>query len=205
MSILVIVAHPNDDIIGAGGTIAKYAKKEEVHSIILSDCEDSTILFKAERISEIIKKEAIKASKILKNNLIFFGLSEDNFIQDLENRKSELKELILKLKPKKIFTHSLEDTHPSHREVCNFIKDLNLNCELYSFAVSNPAILNRYKPKLFINIEKTVILKRRALDCFKSQKYSHAIAWYSYPLMNIRDKINGLKIKSSAAEAFYKL
>ena len=36
--ILILVAHPDDEVLGCGGTIAKYAEEgEDVVSVILSD------------------------------------------------------------------------------------------------------------------------------------------------------------------------
>ncbi|UCD04168.1 MAG: PIG-L family deacetylase [Candidatus Woesearchaeota archaeon] len=206
MSIVVVVAHPDDEVIGAGGIIAKYAEKEEVYSVIVSKGDSSTVLVKPNILAKKRKEESEKAAKILKNKVIFLGISETNFREKLNKKQDDLKKLLIELKPKKIFTHCLEDSHPHHREIARVIKSLNLDSEIYTFTISNPfRILDRNQPRLYVDTSGTAILKRRALHCFKSQWYLNGLGWYLYPLSCFRDKINGLKIKSRYAEVFYKL
>ena len=37
MTILVIAAHPDDEVLGCGGTIARYANEDDVHIAILGE------------------------------------------------------------------------------------------------------------------------------------------------------------------------
>ena len=207
MSIAVVVAHPNDEVIGAGGTIAKYTKEgEEVNTIVLFKGEESALLFKSQVLAEQKKEESKKATRILKDNIIFMDFSDDELIENANEKQAKLKELLLTLKPEKIFTHCPEDPNPSRRSIAKLIKSYDLTSEIYSFLLSNPfKLIHRNKPKLYVDISDTVILKRRAINCLKSQWYSNGIGWYLYPLVFIRDKINGFKIKSQNAEVFYKL
>ena len=64
MTIAVVVAHPSDEVIGAGGTIAEYAKKEETYSIILSNGGDSTLLVKPDILANKRKQESEKAVRL---------------------------------------------------------------------------------------------------------------------------------------------
>lgn len=206
MAIAVVVAHPGDGVIGAGGTIAKYAKKEDVYLIILSRGDDSTFILKKEPLIKKRRDESEKTSKILKNKVIFFGIHENNFVQELNKKKEDLKKLLMKIKPRKIFTHCLEDFNSHHREVAKVIKRMCINSEIYTFIISNPfRVLDRSKPRLYIDTSDTEILKLRAIRCFKSQWYSNGLCWYLYPLSFLRDKINGLKIRKNYSEIFYKL
>jgi LmbE family N-acetylglucosaminyl deacetylase len=74
-SILVIAAHPDDEVLGCGGTIAKYTKdKIEVNILFISDGESSRKLSKKKKSFKINKrkKNAIAAAKILGANKPFF-------------------------------------------------------------------------------------------------------------------------------------
>lgn len=206
MTIAVVVAHPDDEVIGAGGTIAKYAKEEEVYTIIVSNGDDSTLLVKPDILANKRKEESEKAAKILKNKVIFMGISDSKFIDELDKKQQKLKNLLMELKPKKIFTHCLEDPHPHHRKLVRTIESFNLDSEIYTFTISNPfRILDRNQPRLYIDTSDTVILKRRAIHCFRSQWYLNGLGWYLYPLSCFKDTLNGLKAKTRYAEVFYKL
>ena len=52
--ILVVAAHPDDEVLGCGGTIAKYKKeKNSVNVLFVSDGETSRPLSKAKILSKI--------------------------------------------------------------------------------------------------------------------------------------------------------
>lgn len=206
MSIAVVVAHPDDEVIGVGGTIAKYAKEEEVRVIVVSDGEGSTFLYKPDVLRRKRRKESKKAAKILKHEVTFLGFSDRNFLKDFKNKREELKEKLEEIDPERIFTHSLDDPHPHHRRIAKALKDFELDAEIYSFTVSNPfKFFNRHKPRLYVDVSKTHILKRRAIHCFRSQWYLNGIGWYFYPLFFLKDLFNGIRIGKKYAEVFYKL
>ncbi len=210
-SILVIVAHSDDQILGAGGTIANYANKGyEVNTIIFSFGEKGNPWFKEKVTSKIRVLEAKEANKIVKGNEVrFFGLEEEKFSAPENKKKAKdmLKRFIKMYKPSRIFTHSPDDFHKDHRDVCSILletaKELNYPGEIFCFDVWNPFDLKKQEyPKLYINIDKTIGLKIKALKEFKSQKLA------IYPLLAptlIRNIIGGLKNKGLFAEVFYKI
>lgn len=69
MRILVVAPHPDDEVFGCGGTIAKYSKAgHEVHVLIVTKGDD---LFNPQLIEEG-RKEALKAHMLL-------GVKETHF------------------------------------------------------------------------------------------------------------------------------
>jgi LmbE family N-acetylglucosaminyl deacetylase len=219
-SVLVICAHSDDQIIGLGGTIAKYAKEGfDVHTIVLSFGEKVKPHLRREIISKTRIKESQRADKIIGGKgVIFIGLKENHFEEDFDNRgiADNFKKIIAGLKPIKIFTHSVDDAHPDHRAafrvVLKIYNQMKLKSDLYTFEIWHLInIKKRDKPKLVIDISDTFKTKIKALKAFKSQ--INLSTFYNYLVLNnfmfflmyIKDMLNGIKYNTKYAEVFYKV
>jgi LmbE family N-acetylglucosaminyl deacetylase len=219
-SILVICAHSDDQIIGAGGAIAKYAKEGfDVHTIVLSFGESVKPHLRREVISRTRIKEAQRADKIIGGKgVIFLGLKEMRFEDDFEKRGmiGNFMKIIENHKPVKVFTHSSDDAHPDHsaalRLVIKVYKRMRLKADLYTFEVWNLLNLKkRNKPKLVIDTSETFKTKIKALKAFKSQ--IDLSNFYNYLVLNnfifflvyIKDAFSGIKHNMRYAEIFYKI
>jgi len=177
-TILFLCAHNDDQIIGGGGTFAKYAKQgKRIKTIIFSYGEKSHPHLKRSVIVKTRIKEARKADKILGGKgLTFLGLSEGKFVQEIPKLgiKDQIIDIIAKEKPVKIFTHSIDDPHPDHKAVyklmASILKDKKLSCDVYSFDVWNPvAVRKRNVPKLVVDTTDTFPTKLKAYDAHESQ------------------------------------
>ncbi|MDD5502279.1 MAG: PIG-L family deacetylase [Candidatus Thermoplasmatota archaeon] len=123
--ILVLVAHPDDETIGLGGTIRKLSEQGcEVTVVFYTNGDEgfSDPELK-KRIVEIRKAEVQKVQKILGfKNFEFVGYQD----MALPNDKQALKKtiaLIRKYKPEIIFTHSEIDKHRDHRALNTIAKE----------------------------------------------------------------------------------
>ncbi len=210
-TILVFGAHTDDFVIGAGGTIANYINEgKKVYSVIFSFGELSHPWMKEKIIKTMRGKETLDAGSLLGVKTIFLGLADQKISEDYikNNTEADLLKLIRRIKPVKIFTHSIEDPHPDHRTVNKITMELynkvgfNPKPELYVYSVWNPVSFKTNWPSLYVNITKTFKLKLRALKIFKSQKIHVA-----YPLFLLIFKAikNGLKIKTLFGEQFYRI
>lgn len=219
-SILVICAHSDDQIIGAGGALAKYAKEGfEIHTIVLSFGEGVKPHLRRDVISRTRIKESQKADKIIGGHgVVFLGLRDLHFEEDFEKRgiSQNLIKIVEKLKPVKIFTHSTDDAHPDHRATLRLVlkayKRVKLKSDLYTFEVWHLLNLKkRNKPKLVIDTSDTFKTKVKALKAFKSQ--IDLSNFYNYLVLNnffffliyIKDTLNGIKHNMKYAEIFYKI
>src|SRR3989344_9406831 len=104
--IIVFSAHSDDFVIGAGGTIAKYAQqKNKVLAIVFSYGELSHPWLKQKVVQKMRYQETEDASKVLRCKSIFYDLREGKFREDYQekNLKNTLVQLIEKEKPTKIF------------------------------------------------------------------------------------------------------
>ncbi len=208
-NILVICSHTDDQIIGAGGTIANYVEEgKNVLTIVLSYGEKSHPWLKERFTKKFRAKEAQEASQILGCKLKILDMEDTKVNQDYKKYKKELLRIVKRFKPAKIFTHSNEDPHPDHRAAyqitLELAKESKTNPEIYLFSVWSPFIIRkRHLPKMYVDISKTFSKKLQALKCFKSQRWNAV-----YPLfvtIIVRAIKNGLHIHGKYAEKFYKL
>src|SRR3989338_6505466 len=213
-SILIICAHNDDQIIGMGGTIAKYASEgKKIHSIFFSLGEGSHLHLKKEFIAKKRYFEAKKADEILgttgTENLGFPDLNIEQGIT--ERGRDQIKKLILQkieeYTPSKIFTNATDDSHHDHHAVSNLIQELidekKVYCDVYVFEVWHIAKLKgRHLPKLVVDTSEHFKKKLEAFRAHKSQwMVYYEFVWKLY----IKDRINEKKHKGKYAEVFYKV
>jgi LmbE family N-acetylglucosaminyl deacetylase len=120
--ILVVAAHPDDEILGCGGTIAKLTKKgHEVFTLILGEGISSRYeedeRQKAKNQIEELKKQVYAANKIIGIKEVFIHNFPDNKFDtvpllDLVKTIEKVKE---KVKPHIIFTHYGKDLNIDHQ------------------------------------------------------------------------------------------
>lgn len=211
-TIMIFCAHPDDEIIGVGGTIAKYAKEgKDVITVILSYGESSHLWMKKKYTMKTRVAEAKKADKLVgTKKTLFLGLRDGLLLKDVRTKKVEqlLINLIKKYKPSKIFTHSHDDMmFPDHKAVnwvmTRVLKKMNYKGDAYIFDIWNVmTVRKRDKPKLIVDISKTFSKKIEALHCFKSQRF---IIAELKPLIYIRAIKDGLIAGVKFAEKFYRM
>ncbi|MBT3297826.1 hypothetical protein HN385_02790 [archaeon] len=210
-TILVLGAHSDDFVIGAGGTIAKYVNEgKKVISFSFSYGEMSHPWLKEEAVQDMRTEEAFEASKVLKCRNIFFSLKEGKFLDEYKEKNitEKIIKIIEKEQPTKIFTHSIEDPHPDHKAVNQMTMEIydelpkKLKPEIYVYSVWNPVSFKTKWPSLYINVTKTFGLKLEALKTFKSQKIHVA---YPFFLLLFRGIKEGFKIRTLFGEMFYRI
>src|SRR3989338_2255474 len=162
-TILIICAHNDDQIIGMGGTIAKYAGQgKKIHSMFFSLGELHVALFRKDIIAKKRYYESKKADQILgATSIEYLGLPDGKIAEAISERgREQMKQLILQkivqFKPEKIFTNATDDSHPDHRAVAKLIQDLidekKIQSDVYVFEVWHIAKLkHRNLPNLVVD------------------------------------------------------
>lgn len=210
-SILVLCAHSDDQVLGAGGTLAKYADEgKKVHVVIFSYGEKSHPWLKKHIIAGTRVQEAHDAENVLGiAKTEFIGLTDQKVKEEIGGVEIEkrITGLVKKLKPGIIFTHTPDDPHPDHRAISAFVQDLAekkiYRGPVYCFDVWTPVnISSRHLPRVVIDISGTFSKKIKALRCFKSQWMTMISLMWSVYWKAIK---NGRQNKMKYAEVFYKL
>ena len=207
--IMVFSAHSDDFVIGAGGTIANYAREgKKISAIVFSYGELSHPWLKQKVVQKMRYKETIDASKLLKCKSLFYDLREGKFPEDYKekNLKTTLIQLIEKQKPTKIFTHSHEDPHPDHKAVhemtLEVYQELKEKPEVYMYSIWNPVSFKTNYPSLYVDVSKTFSTKLKALWKFKSQKIH---IFYPLALLLYKAVKDGFKMRKKFGEHFFRI
>ncbi len=208
--IVVFCAHPDDEVFGAGGTIAKYAQEgKKVTSIIFSYGEDSHPWLQRKVTVKTRVKESKTAGCLLgSSETIFFGLAAEKLPKSITQRRVErrIKDIILKKQPNKIFVHAGEDSHVAHKAVhkavMSALDKLKYKCDVYAFNIWGFFGLKSSSPKLVVDVSKTFRTKIKALYCFKSQRLSLISL---IPFVYINAMRTGFNYHCTFAEVFRKV
>jgi LmbE family N-acetylglucosaminyl deacetylase len=207
-SILVVCAHSDDHILGAGGTIAKYVSEgKHVHVVVLSYGEKTHPWLKADIAKNMRAQETRYADSVVGCNSTFFDLKEGNFMDGFEETKKKLVEIVEKERPAKVFTHTNEDPHPDHRAsleiVLDVLRAVKMDPEVYLFSIWNPFSLKKsHLPQMYVDTTETYSRKIDALKHFRSQRAALVLLLWG---IFVRDFKNGLHIHGKFAERFYRL
>ena len=211
-NIIVFCAHSDDQILGPGGTLAKYAKEgKDIYTVIFSYGEAGLPHFKRKVAVETRVKEARDANKIIGGKDVYFlGLKEGRITEEVNEKKiiKKINALLLDKRPEKIFTHSPSDPHPDHRDVLDAVlkavDKLRLRCDVYCFDIWNPLTFRKSNlPRLYVDITGTIGKKIEAIRAFRSQRAAILTIFWGAMLKSF---INGMHIKNSRyAERFYKI
>ena len=209
-NILVLCAHPDDEVFGLGGTIAKYAKEgKKVTTIIFSYGERALPLLKEEEVIKIRQNESLAAAKIIgTSRTLFLGLKEGKIEKANKANIEVLKSIVKQTNPTRIFTHSMDDPHVDHRQVHNLVRNIlhsvNYKGEVYAFELWNPlTIRKRGAPRLYVDITETFKLKMEAIRKFETQKVQGR--WPLTPAVVLRAVIFGIQNHCRYAERFFKV
>ena len=172
MNILIIAAHPDDEVLGMGGTIYRLGKEgHKIHLCIVTDGKcGSHDRYK------IRKESAIKASKFLGIKSIDFLDFQDTKLDitpQIEiNRK--LEEIIKKIKPETVYTVPDNDFHKDHQKVleCTLVvtRPHSSNVKAVYMYEMTESVKTGFNPNVFVNIEKEFEYKIKAFKMYKTEQ-----------------------------------
>jgi LmbE family N-acetylglucosaminyl deacetylase len=115
---LVVGAHPDDEVLGVGGTIAKHAAEgDEVHILIVT--EGATEQYDDEKIVEQKVREARSCADCLGAEAVHFGNLPDMRLDDTPHVEvnAVIEDAIEKVEPDIVYTHSKADVNRDHDAV----------------------------------------------------------------------------------------
>lgn len=211
-TILIIAPHPDDEILGCGGVIKKYAKAgHDVCVLILTN--GSTVRY-GDKMIDTLQREAKSSNDLLGvKRIIFKDLPEQKLdgLPVLDIIK-EIETIIGEIRPDIIFTSHKGDINQDHaavfgatmvaaRPINNYVK------EIYSYEVpsstewGNPFPEKVFIPNSFIDIEYEIEDKLLAMKKYESQMHD----WpHSRSEEGIRTlaKYRGMQSNLRFAEAF---
>lgn len=218
--ILIVVAHPDDETLGLGGTISKLSCSSEIKVIILGEGLTSREIkrnvnkFKSDL--EIHKSNINKAKSLLGyKELALYNLPDNRFdtiplldiIKIIEREKTTFD-------PDIVFTHHNGDLNIDHRKTFEAVytsfrplPSERLACIITFETLSGtewiPSNDNRkFNPNFFVELESHHINKKtKAMECYDFEKREYPHPRSSIAIEN-RAKMWGNSIGTNYAEPF---
>lgn len=175
--VLVLAPHPDDDVIGCGGTIKLHRENnDEVKVIYLSDGSGGfpkkkkiNSIRERKALAKIRSEEAKSATKMLGVSDLIFWKYPDGRLNANRSTIKLLQNILDDYQPKTIYVPSFLDPHPDHYETAKILASTlreksNFNGQIFSYEVWSPIFANR-----LINIDKVIKSKILSLKEHKSQ------------------------------------
>lgn len=219
MNILVIGAHPDDEVLGCGGTIAREViDGNDVFIAILGEGVTSRYDNREQADSELLKtlqKQSNQVGRLLGAKEVFmYNLPDNRFdTVPLLDVVKIVEELIDKLKPTCIYTHyggDLNIDHViTHRAVLTATRPLRGQPvqDIYAFEVPSSTewsfgqYQRGFNPNMFVNISETLDQKIKAMKIYEGELRTFPHPRSSESLRSIA-KYRGSAAGQKAAEGF---
>jgi len=114
-SILVFAPHPDDDIIGCGGSIAKHIQQgNQVSTIYMTSGEAGSLESKPEELIQIREEEAQKTAALLGVTDLIFFRNPDGYLEYNKENLSRIIAIIRSKKPTVVYIPHSADSVPDH-------------------------------------------------------------------------------------------
>ncbi len=213
--VLVVASHPDDEVLGCGGTIARHAKEgDEVSVAFMSDGETSR--------EEHTKNNLKKRNKAAYASCELLGAQAPIFLNFQDNKMDtyalleivqKLEKIIDEIQPSVIYTHHYGDLNIDHRitheavlTACRPVP-MNFVNEIYCFEIlsstdwASPSEKNSFIPNKFIEITGFLEQKIDALKIYEKEMrdFPHSRSLESVESLA---KLRGSSAGMHAAESF---
>jgi LmbE family N-acetylglucosaminyl deacetylase len=191
-SILVVAAHPDDEVLGCGGTIASLSRTNRVHIAILGEGISSRYdarLHADEAILAQLRSDAEAVANMLgASGLTLVGLPDNRFDEvALLDVVKHVERLVAEVEPSVVYTQHPGDLNIDHlitfRAVMTATRPM-VGCtvkDIYTFEVASSTewafqrFSPSFQPNVFVDISTTLDMKVRAMARYESEarRYPH--------------------------------
>jgi LmbE family N-acetylglucosaminyl deacetylase len=193
MNVLVVAAHPDDELLGCGGTAARLAR--EGHSVYFAILGEG--ISSRHRQRESADPAALKSLRVCSQRVANLLGVKELFLHNLpDNRFDSLplldvtkvvEELIERWRPSAIYTHHGGDLNVDHQVVSRAVLTATRPVEghpvreLYMFEIASSTewafqqIAPVFKPSVFVDIAGTLSVKLEGMQQYESEfrKFPH--------------------------------
>ena len=213
MNVLIFAPHPDDEVLGCGGTIAKYTANGDVVyvAIITKGCEP---LFSTEQVVDV-KNECLRADKFLGVKGTIFMDFPAAMIENVPRYKfnEAFIQLVQKIKPDVVYIPHRGDMQLDHKMVVDAAmvalrpKYQHVVKKIYAYETLSetgwdvPNVTNEFIPNVYNDISKFMDKKIEAMQMFKTQLSAYPAA-RSLKAVEALAMYRGATVNMNAAEAF---
>jgi LmbE family N-acetylglucosaminyl deacetylase len=193
MRVLVVAAHPDDEILGCGGTMARLAREgHEVRAAILAEGMSSRYTHREdadpEQLQHLHAQAQQAAGKVGARESVLCKLPDNRLdtVPLLEVVKL-VEELVARFRPEVIYTHHPGDLNVDHGVVHRAVLTATRPVagqrvsEIYAFEVPSSTewafqrLEPSFRPSVFVDITETLETKIEAMACYdtETRKFPH--------------------------------
>jgi LmbE family N-acetylglucosaminyl deacetylase len=217
--ILVVAAHPDDEILGMGGTITKHIKDGDKLSVCILG---EGITSRYERREEAKKEEIQQLEEASRRALEILGVKDVSYHQMPDNRFDSIalldivkivEKIMRRVRPDVVYTHHRGDLNIDHRIVFDAVmvaarpQGSSRVKKILSFEVpsstdwAEPSSEKAFLPNVFVDISETLNKKIEAIKAFQSEirEFPHP---RSIEAITITAKKWGTKVGLNTVETF---
>lgn len=211
--VLVVAAHPDDEVLGAGGTLARHAQAgDEVHAVVVSEGAGSR--YDDGMVQELQAQARHASVEIGFASLRLEGLADQRLdTLPLIELTQRLETVVNEIHPDVVYTHFPEDVNFDHGIVsraawtaCRPYRAPYVRTFLAFETPSStewawPVPRSAFTPNHYVDITTTLDAKQRAISCYESElrEYPHP---RSERALRERAAFWGSHIGCAAAEPF---
>jgi LmbE family N-acetylglucosaminyl deacetylase len=178
--IAVIGAHPDDELLGAGGTLALHVRDgDDVHAIVVADGAGSRY---TREMKDTLEKQARRAAEVIGfASLRLLALPDQRLdTVPLIELTQRFEEMLDDIGPQIVYTHFPGDVNDDHGVVakCAWVACRPYRRRLGKFAVFEtpsstewawPLPGTSLQPNLFVDITDTIDIKIAAMECYETE------------------------------------
>tara|TARA_Y100000310_G_C20612030_1_gene778512 strand:+ start:333 stop:1157 length:825 start_codon:yes stop_codon:yes gene_type:complete len=210
-SVLVIAPHPDDEIIGMGGSINLHLEKQsKVTVLYMTDGRNEAGLnISKDRIVEVRKQEAQLIGKRFDINQIFWEI-KDGQLESSSTTIDKMIKVLNDIQPDTIYLPSMFDFHHDHFMANKILVDSINESEIGLKSIVGYEVWSNIPfPNYIVDISSCYEMKKEMLsyykvsqtnyDYFKLCEYRNSLHYALYIKVNYNAKANGY------AEGFYRV
>lgn len=218
--VLVIAAHPDDELLGCGGVVAKHAAAgDTVHTLIVAEGATSRSPRRDARdhSPELarLRDAAARAAAVVGAEPPTFGLLPDNRLDsiDLLDVVKVVEDMVERVRPAIVYTHHGADLNVDHRVVhaavltaCRPLPGSGVRA-IYAFETvsstewASAALGEAFRPTRYVDVSPYLERKLKALACYDMEMRTPP---HARSLENVAAlaRMRGMSVGVAAAEAF---
>jgi len=213
MKVLVVAAHPDDEILGVGGTVAAHVDRgDEVTLAVM--CEGVSIRYDPVRHDEVVRQAHEAASILGVSDLVLKNLPDQRLDTiPLGEVIGEVEALVRDRQPKTVYTHFGGDINRDHQIIAEAVlvatrpyaapsvREILMFETPSSTEWGSSQLLPAFDPSVFVDITAAIDRKVKAFLC-----YSAEVVDYPHPrseeALRARARFWGNRVNMNMAEAF---
>lgn len=213
MRVAAVVAHPDDEVLGIGGTLARHAAEGAAVSVLVV-ADGATSRYPSDMVDELQKATQKAALRLGAGEPRFAGLPDQQLdALPLLDVVHVVEGALADLDPEVVYTHFAGDANLDHAvvaratwTVCRPYQSPRVR-EVLAFETASstewgwPGIGDRFAPNVFVDVTGTIDAKLAAMACYDSELRP---APHPRGLAALRDRASywGSVVGVAAAEPF---